>query len=110
MLVGRYDSGRDAVIAWPDEERSTSGATTHTLPNSAATSARHASPGLYTPSSFDTRMRMSPDEAKCPPERTDEARFLQSSGCHADEPDDRGGLLQRRCRRQPGSNRDTRDD
>jgi diacylglycerol kinase (ATP) len=45
-------------MACPMEERSTSGATIRTVPNSDATSASAAIPGLYTPSSFETRIRM----------------------------------------------------
>jgi hypothetical protein len=46
MLVGRYESGRDAVIAELIAERSTSGATMRTSPNSEATSASARIPGL----------------------------------------------------------------
>jgi hypothetical protein len=46
MRVGLYDSGREAVIEWPADDRSTSGATTRTFPNSDATAASTAIPGL----------------------------------------------------------------
>ena len=46
VRVRLYERGRDAVIAWPIDERSTSGATTRTLPNSEATAASTAIPGL----------------------------------------------------------------
>src|SRR5262245_16364111 len=58
MVVPRIESGRECVIAWPADERSTSGATIRTSPYSVATSASTRIPGLYTPSSLETRMRM----------------------------------------------------
>ena len=45
-------------MAWPVDDRSTSGATTRTVPNSDATSASAARPGLWIPSSFETRILM----------------------------------------------------
>ena len=46
MLRRTSRNGRDAVIACPIDERSTSGATTRTFPNSDATAASTAIPGL----------------------------------------------------------------
>src|SRR5688572_27491160 len=46
-------------MEWPAEERSTSGATMRTSPNSVATSASAAIPGLYMPSSLQMSRRMS---------------------------------------------------
>src|SRR5687768_8947356 len=45
-------------MAWLAEDCSTSGATTRTSPKRLATRARVAIPGLYMPSSFDTRICM----------------------------------------------------
>jgi hypothetical protein len=44
--VGRARTGRDEVIEWPADERSTSGATTRTSPSRRATDANTAMPGL----------------------------------------------------------------
>ena len=51
-------TGREAVIEALAEDISTSGATTRTSPKRLATSASAAMPGLYTPSSLVTRMRI----------------------------------------------------
>jgi hypothetical protein len=45
-IVRRYRRGRDEVIEWPAEERSTSGATTRTSPKRVAMRASAAMPGL----------------------------------------------------------------
>src|SRR5690606_27848895 len=50
--------GRLTVIAWLIADCSTSGATTLTWPNSAATLASALMPGLKTPSSLLTKMRI----------------------------------------------------
>ena len=55
--VGRR-GGLVAVIECPAEDCSTSGATTLTSPNFFAAFASAAMPGLYTPSSFETKMRI----------------------------------------------------